>query len=184
MGGLHIELAALKTLGDLLEGSGWTGALVTAKVASPGTADSFLKAAHITRTRRAHQITASSLYILLQRAYTEYCREYQGDELMEMDVWCADQVAACPHFLFWYTILHLELQMLIFIQSIREANLHLYIQALTKLVPWFFVLGHINYARWVSIHLRDMVALQGNHPIVYEQLEISLYRRQPIGFLQ
>lgn len=27
-GGLHIEMAALKTLGDLLDGSGWTGALV------------------------------------------------------------------------------------------------------------------------------------------------------------
>ena len=27
-GGLHIEMVALKMLGDLLEGSGWTGALV------------------------------------------------------------------------------------------------------------------------------------------------------------
>ena len=27
-GGLHIEMAALKTLGDLLDSSGWTGALV------------------------------------------------------------------------------------------------------------------------------------------------------------
>ncbi len=52
-GGLHVEMAALKTLGDLLEGSGWTGALVQAGVATSGTADSFLKASHVTRTRRA-----------------------------------------------------------------------------------------------------------------------------------
>ena len=38
-GGLHIEMAALKTLGDLLEGSGWSGALVQASVATPGRAD-------------------------------------------------------------------------------------------------------------------------------------------------
>jgi hypothetical protein len=57
-GGLHIEMAALKTLGDLLDSSGWTGALVQAGVATAGTADSFLKAAHVTRTRRAHQVTA------------------------------------------------------------------------------------------------------------------------------
>ena len=40
-GGLHIEMAALKTLGDLLKCSGWTGALVQAGIATPGTADSF-----------------------------------------------------------------------------------------------------------------------------------------------
>ena len=60
--GLHIELAALKTLGNLLKSSGWTSALVQAGVATAGTADSFLTAAHITRTRRAHQVTACVLY--------------------------------------------------------------------------------------------------------------------------
>lgn len=38
-GGLHIEMAALKSIGTLLQGSGWTGALVEAGVALPGTAD-------------------------------------------------------------------------------------------------------------------------------------------------
>lgn len=60
-GGLHIEMCVLKILGDLLEDSGWTGALVHAGVATSGTADAFLKASHVTRTRRAHQITATSL---------------------------------------------------------------------------------------------------------------------------
>ena len=35
-GGLHIEMVALKILGDLLEGSGWTGALIQADIARPG----------------------------------------------------------------------------------------------------------------------------------------------------
>jgi len=69
---LHIEMVALATLGDLLEGSGWTGALVQAKVVSPGIADSFLKASHMTRTRRAHQVTASSLYFIFSfRRHTQ-----------------------------------------------------------------------------------------------------------------
>ena len=71
-GGLHIEMAALKMLGNLLEGSGWTGALVQANVASSGTADLFLKVSHVTRTRQIHQVTAGSLYLCLQMAYTEY----------------------------------------------------------------------------------------------------------------
>ena len=66
LGGLHIEMCSLKLIGDWLEDSGWVEALVQAKVSSPGTADSFVKVSHITRTRRAHQVTASSLHILLK----------------------------------------------------------------------------------------------------------------------
>ena len=64
-GGLHNEIAAFKVLGEWLEASGWTHALTQADVASSGTADSFLKASHVTKTCRAHQINACSLYILL-----------------------------------------------------------------------------------------------------------------------
>ena len=46
-GGLHIEMAALKTLGDWLQGSGWVQALVQAEITSAGTADSFLRASHV-----------------------------------------------------------------------------------------------------------------------------------------
>ena len=51
LGGLHIEMACLKLIGDWLEDSGWTQAIVLANVASPGTAGSFLKVSHVTRTR-------------------------------------------------------------------------------------------------------------------------------------
>ncbi len=53
-GGLHIEMAGLKVIGDWLEDSGWVQALVQAKVASAGIADSFLKVSHVTRTRHMH----------------------------------------------------------------------------------------------------------------------------------
>ncbi|CAB4038770.1 Hypothetical predicted protein [Paramuricea clavata] len=45
---LKMKLAALKALCTLLIGSGWTAALGKAKVASPGTAESFLPASHVT----------------------------------------------------------------------------------------------------------------------------------------
>ena len=66
-GGFHIELAALKIQGDFLKDSGWTSALVQAGVATAGTADAFLKAAHITHTWCAHQITASALHKSIKR---------------------------------------------------------------------------------------------------------------------
>ena len=53
-GGLHIEMTAMKSIVSILEDSGWTCALVEAGVASSGTADSFLSATNVTRTRQAH----------------------------------------------------------------------------------------------------------------------------------
>lgn len=64
LGPLHIEMAGLKMIGNLLEGSGWCNAIAQAEVASEGTAASFIPASHVAKTRRAHQVTAASLYIL------------------------------------------------------------------------------------------------------------------------
>lgn len=55
-GGLHIEMAALKTLGDWLQGSGLVQAIVQAEIATAGTAESFLGASPVLHTRRAHGV--------------------------------------------------------------------------------------------------------------------------------
>lgn len=48
----HTKLAALKAIGNWLKGSGWTNALVQAELTTPGTADSFLKAARVVHSSR------------------------------------------------------------------------------------------------------------------------------------
>ena len=83
---------------------------------------------------------------------------------MSLEDWCDPRVKACPLFLFWSFILQLELEVMIYVRAIREGDFLLYIDALTKLVPWFFALGHTNYARWIPVHLRDMVSLHDKHP--------------------
>jgi len=52
-GGFHIEMTAVKSVGDVIGGSGWTQTLAqtdTALVVT-STVDSFLYASHLTRTR-------------------------------------------------------------------------------------------------------------------------------------
>ena len=66
-------------------------------------------------------------------------------------------------------ILQLELQVMIFVRSLREADFNLYIESLSQLVPWFFSLDHIHYARWIPVHLRDLVTLAEKHPAVYQE---------------
>ena len=77
-------------LGDWLEESGWTSALVQADIAGTETADSFIKASHTMKTRHAHQVTAASLRVILERAYSEYTS--QSDEDMSLEQWCVVQV--------------------------------------------------------------------------------------------
>lgn len=169
-GGLHIEMAALKTIGDWLEDSGWTEALVEAEIASAGTAESFLKASHIARTRHAHQVTVGSLYILMQKAYMDY-RNKIDTEPLEFQMWRAARSSDSPTFQYWDITLAFELNILIFVESLRTGNFHLYKDALMKVTPWFFALNHTNYARWLPVHIRDMVSLSIKHPEIEKEFK-------------
>ena len=71
LGGMHEELIACKSLGNWLEGSGWTTAVTNSGVPSGGTVHSFLEAAHLSKTKHAHQLTAA-FYILMDCAYVAY----------------------------------------------------------------------------------------------------------------
>ena len=62
VGDPHIKMTLQKCIGDLLNGSGWTSAISQANIATPGTAESFLKASHVKKTARAHKVTACVLY--------------------------------------------------------------------------------------------------------------------------
>jgi len=170
--GLHIEMAFQKAIGGWLEGSGWEAALTEANVASAGPADSFLKATSVTHTRRAHQVTASSLYVLLTKSYTSYKESLEPEaDVVSFSDWCLKKVASFPQFHVWYLTLQLELLLLAFVRSFQEANFELYIEALSKMVPWFFSLDHTNYARWLPIHLRYMNCLNDVAPDVAVQFQ-------------
>ena len=140
---------------------------VQAEIATQGTADSFLRAAHATRTRRAHQITATTLHMLQRRAYTRHCMtDFDAEDLTEFEDWCHRRAKDIPHFQYWVTVLELEMLVLVYVRSLRQASFAMYLAALTELVPWFHALDHTHYARWIPVHLRDMAALPMKHPSV------------------
>ena len=66
----------------------------------------------------------------------------------------------------WTITIHLELCILLYIRSLRESNFMLYVDSLQDLAVWFFALDHTHYARWLPVHLRDMVGLAEKHPDV------------------
>ena len=143
-----------------------------ADISSPATADSFLKASHLTRTRHAHQVTACSLYFLMNRSCDKYAQSLPANEMPEaFDTWRSRRIQESPQFQYWSKTLEFQLIILSFVRSLRDANFQLYIEALDNLMSWFFALDHPHYSRWLSVHLRDMRSLQNVHPAVADQFE-------------
>ena len=161
LGGLHIKMTLLKCLGNLLDGTGWTSALSQAGVANPGTADSFLKASHVKKTARAHQVTACTLYKLRKDAYS------QNGTDATIEVWSEERRATSIQFKFWEFILHTELTIQTWDRAIHEGNFPLYVETLSAVQWLFHALYHSHYARAVAVHLRDMLTLQNRHPSIY-----------------
>ena len=70
---------------------------------------------------------------------------------------------------YWSLLINLQIEILVFVCSIREGNLHLHVQSLRNLLKCFFELDHINYARWLTIHVFDLIPLPITHSDVYRQ---------------
>ena len=64
---------------------------------------------------------------------------------------------------------HLGLQKLF--KAFLHKNVDMYVASQAALVPWFFVLDHVNYSRWLPVHVRDMVMLQAKCPDVYREFQ-------------
>ena len=167
LGDLHVEKVLWYSVGDLLAFSGSTEALTKADVATSGTADSFLKASHITRTGHVHQVTALALSKLQQDAFDSF-------DSKDFEAWSLNMIKDSPIFHYWDFILKTEVQVLIFI---RARNFPLYIESLMYI---FFALDHYNYSRWASIHLRDMKSLPDCAKETF--VKIGCYRRQQADF--
>ena len=71
LGPLHIEMAFLSALGDLVEGSGWTAVLQNARITRPGVAQALLTSHDAVRTKYVHQVTACCLDILMYEAFQQ-----------------------------------------------------------------------------------------------------------------
>ena len=87
-----------------------------------------------------------------------------AEDLPQFEDWCHRRAKDIPHFQYWATVLELEMLVLVYVRSLRQASFAMYLAALTELVLWFHALDHTPYARSIPVHLRDMIALPMKHP--------------------
>ena len=164
MGGLHIELCMLSIHGELINGSGLYEVLAQSDMSIVGT-QTVLSASHIKQARYCLQVASAAIYSKLREAHVK-CE--QGSKISPLE-WLKEKSKSSQMCFYWQMILDLELHYLTFIRSIRESNFHLYVMSLKWFIKWMFALGHIHYARWLTIHLFDLCCLHLNTPDIYQE---------------
>ena len=90
---------------------------------------------------------------------------------MSREQWITMMCQQQPQFHYLNETLQLVLDTLLFVRAIREANFVLYCHALVNIAPLFFAFDHVNYARWATVHLRDLLMLERSHPILFEEFK-------------
>ena len=148
MGPLHTEMLTEKLIGDWLRDSGWSKAIINSGFVTSGKVDGILKASHITRARNCHEISSVTLSVLCNEAYSYYVTECKANKTACLPYanWRAKMTADSYPFRYWATALKLEMMLLKFVRSIRLGDFKLYIESLSQIVPWCFILDHFHYA--------------------------------------
>lgn len=113
--------------------------------------------------RHAHQVTLLALTSLKKEAFSLL----GGTKTLAL--WESEMCERSPTFQFWNMIIYYETLILIFVRAHREKQFAVYVEVLEALVHLFFILDHVNYARWVPIHLRDMKSLPKSIREKFEQ---------------
>ena len=156
-GSLHIEKSMLVVHGQIIKGTGLDKILTSCGLSIAGT-QAIVNVNHIKQARYCLQVVICVLFQLLLDTHRE-----SGD-ISHPSSWLENKSKESQMCFFWKLVLEVQINILIFIRSIREGNFSLYISSLRNFVKWYFALDHYNYARWISVHLFDLLSLEKTSP--------------------
>ncbi len=109
---------------------------------------------------------------LQPQVFMTFCTKHMH---MTLERWCEVQSQQNPQFDYWLKTWSLEIILLLYIRAIREGNFQLYIESLSKIIPWMFALNHTHYSRWLPVHIRDMLSLSEKHPEILEEFRAGKF---------
>ena len=70
---------------------------------------------------------------------------------------------------FWSSFLEMLKILLMFTQATREGNWKLHLHALRLMLPWYFAYGRQNYSRYLPVYLKEMEAVEKDHPDIFNE---------------
>ena len=157
---LHLEKSILLLCGLQIKGNGSDQIMASCGLAVAGT-DSLVSVNHIKRARYCIQIAVFVMFSLLTSAH-----EKSGDKSPVL-YWLKNQSEENERCHYWYIIIDLMLNLLIFVRSIKDGNFGRYVSFLEQVVKWCYASDRYHYARWVTVHLYDLVNLRTTSPYLY-----------------
>lgn len=149
LGGMHFLMSFVGAIGNLMAGSG----LEEIMRAAFGGVPKMLTGKNFPQNTRALRIVVEEiLHDILSQVNT-------FDELMqELDV-RSQKSKISKHWV--ENLIKPVLLVLMFIRAEREAEWTLHLWAVKQMIPYFFASGHIHYARYGLLYLREMEGLHG-----------------------
>ena len=94
---------------------------------------------------------------------------------LEIDEWVHESKRANHEgLIYWFEVYQLEIIILLVVRIFREGNLLLLIASLKKALKFCFALDHVNYARWMSVFVRDLENLYVKNPETFCELQAHL----------
>ena len=128
--GLHIEQCLLVTHGQFIEGSGLREILEVCSLASIGVGAA-VDFNQIKRARYCVQVTLCSLYQKLVDAVRA------DGSTLDPWKWLEEKSLSSSMAHYWSLVINLQIEILVFVRSVREGNFHLYVQSSRNLLKWF-----------------------------------------------
>ena len=126
----------------------------------------------VNQTKRARYYAQVTLFSLYQKLVDAV--KTDGSNLDPWK-WLEEKFLSSSMAHYWSLVINLQIEILVFVCSIREGNFPLYVQPLRSLLKWFFALDHTNCARWLTIHVFNLILLPTTHPDVYQQISKGLF---------
>ena len=106
-----------------------------------------------------------SIYTYLKKAHKA------SNFVLPLFSWAEERYSSSRMFKYWMLILKFQINYLVFIRSMRKDNFKLFVKIVISLVKWFFICDHYNYARWLSVHIQDLLSLLITYPQLCQEFE-------------
>ena len=165
LGALHIEKALLIVHSKLIGGTGVAAIIGDNRIHIIGLQNAVLDVNHIYKSRYSLKLCSAAVYACLKGAH------HKSGSQIDLLPWAQLMASECLMFKYWLTVLQFEIDLLVFLRSIREGNFSLYVVTLRTLIKCFFIFDQYNYARWTSVHVHDLVMLPTTCPYLYNEFK-------------
>ena len=70
---------------------------------------------------------------------------------------------------FWLSFIEMAKILLNLLTATRSGNWHLFLETIRDILPYTFAYANINYSRYLTVMLAEMVSLETENSAVYQQ---------------